>query len=407
MRLNPEKVRADIPLFQQEHPAVYMDSACMSLRPRPVIEAVRQYYEEFPACAGRSVHSLSQRVDEAVYNARRAVQKFINAKHDREVIFLRNTTEGLNLVARSFPFHKGDVVLTGDKEHNSNLLPWQLLVKRKGVKHDIIPSNPDNTFSMENFKKLLEKYDGHVRLVALGHTSNLDGVTIPARDVVKLAHKHGAEVVLDAAQSAPHKELDVRSLGVDAVAFSGHKMMGPSGIGVLYGKEEFLNKLSHDTVGGETVYDSTYQSAEWEGLPHKFEAGLQHYAGIIGLGAAVQYLSRLDLGRIQKHEVLLNRVMTDGLGGEEWFSLLGPRDPSLRGGILSFMVDGVSPHDIAGVLNAAHRVMIRSGAHCVHSWFHSRGVSGSARASLYAYNTEDEALFFVDAVKSAVKTLRP
>ncbi|MFP4524570.1 MAG: aminotransferase class V-fold PLP-dependent enzyme [Candidatus Woesearchaeota archaeon] len=406
MGLDVERVRQDFPILQRKKPPVYLDNACVTLRPRQVVDKVREYYEEYPACGGRSVHRLSQRVDDEVHKARVSLKRFINAKREREVLFRHNTTAGVNLVARSFPFQKGDVILVSDKEHNSNLLPWQVAARKQGLKLDVVDSADDNSFSMDNFRQKLEEHDGDVSMVALGHMSNLDGATIPARDVVKESHLHGAKVFLDAAQSAPHKELDVRQLKADFVAFSGHKMLGPSGTGVLYGPEEELLSLDVNDVGGETVEDATYQDATWEGLPHRFEAGLQHYAGIIGLGEASSYLKRVGLGDVERHERGLNEAMTEGLDGMEGVDIIGPEDPGKRGGIASFTVEGMSSHDVAMMLSGARDVMIRSGTHCVHSWFDKHGLQGTARASAYLYNSLSDVQVFLDEVKEALRLRR-
>lgn len=406
MAFDPERFRKDFPLLTKKSPPVYFDNACMTLRPRQVTEALSEYYNDFPACAGRSVHALSRRVDEEVYKARRGVQRFIGAKSEKECVFLRNATEGINLVARSFPFRKGQVILVSDKEHNSNLLPWQLVAKRKGLRLDVVGSAEDNTFSMENFEAKLEEHQGNVAMVALGTTSNLDGASIPAKEVAKKAHSAGAKVLFDAAQTAPHHPLDVRSLDADFVVFSGHKMLGPSGIGVLYGKEAELLSLELDNVGGETVTDTTFESATWEGLPHRFEAGLQHYAGIIGLGAAVKYLEKAGLKNIERYEQRINALVTQGVQAVPGSSIIGPKEASLRGGITSFNLKGLGPHDVAGILDASSGIMIRSGAHCVHSWFNKHQMQGSARASLYLYNTEQEAERFAQALKDVARVSR-
>ncbi|MBD3209064.1 cysteine desulfurase [Candidatus Woesearchaeota archaeon] len=403
MGLRVDELRKDVPLLAKKKPIIYFDNACMTLRPKPVIDAINQYYEEFPACAGRSIHSLSQKVDEAVYKARNTIKKFVNAKQDKEVIFLRNTTEGINLVANSFPFTRGDVILVSDKEHNSNLLPWQVVAKKKGLKLDVVNSNEDNTFSLDNFREKLSTYQGRVKMVAFGSTSNLDGVSIPTKAVVKAAHKAGSKVLFDAAQTAPHHELDVRATGADFVAFSGHKMLGPSGIGMLYGSEASLSHLNHYTVGGETIQDTTYYEATWEELPHRFEAGLQHYAGIIGLGAAASYLKKIGLKNIEKHEITLNKQLDEGIRSMPGATIIGPHDATQRGGITSFNLAGMEAHDVATMLSASKDIMIRSGAHCAHSWFNKHKLQGSARASLYLYNTEEEVATCVAELKEVAK----
>lgn len=396
-----QKLRRDFPALSEKG-MVYFDTACQSLRPQVVIDAMNAYYLEYPACSGRSMHHLAAKVTQKVEDARIAVAKFLNASKKEEIVFTRNTTEGINLVANSLSFKPGDVLLITDKEHNSNLIPWQKLCRQKGTLLKVVPTHPDGTFDLDGYTKML---DASVRLVAFGHTSNLDGVTLPAAEIIKLAHKNGSLVLLDAAQSAPHRQLNVKALDVDFLAFSGHKLMGPSGTGVLYGKYALLEKMEPFLVGGDTVAFSTYESASFLPPPEKFEAGLQDYAGIIGLGAAVQYLQKVGFDAIQKHELALTRAITDGINGIQGLHFIGPSDPALRGGITTFYIDGIDSHRIALMLDQMAGIMCRSGQHCVHSWFHSRGITGSVRASAYLYNTLEEAQLLVDNLIKIRKVL--
>ncbi|MBW2969533.1 cysteine desulfurase [Candidatus Woesearchaeota archaeon] len=389
--MNVKKLRDDFPVFQKK--VVYFDNACMTFKPRQVIAALNSYYTEFPACGERSEHQLGKIVTEKVEEARRIVARFINAAPE-EIIFTKNTTEAINLVAHGLDLKKDDVVLTTDKEHNSNLLPW------RRFKHEYVKSKADNTFDLDAFEK---KVKG-AKLVAMGHTSNLDGVSIPAEEIIDIAHKHGALVLLDGAQSVPHKGIDVRKLDVDFLAFSGHKMCGPTGTGVLYGKLSLLEKLKPFIVGGGTVKNSWYDKEEWEGVPHRFEAGLQDYAGIIGLGEACKYLQSVGMKNIERHELELNKKMTDALAGE--VNLIGPKDPALRSGIFSFNIEGMDMHEIAGILDNSAGIAVRAGNHCVHSWFNAHNLKGSVRASVYFYNTLDEVERFVDEVKKILKFLK-
>ncbi len=397
--------RKDFPVLLQKrngNPLVYFDNACMSLRPEQVVEKVVEYYHEFPGCAGRSYHFISQKTTEEVERSRALVQKFIGAKKSGEVIFTKNTTEALNLVYHSLPVKAGQAIMTTDKEHNSNLVPVQLLARNKGVVQVTVPSNDDGTFSLEKFDELLAE-SAPVRLVSMVGTSNLDGVTVPIREISKRTHDAGALFMVDGAQFVPHHETDVRKLDVDFLAFSGHKMMGPSGTGVLYGKEELLAILSPFITGGETVVDTTYKSASFEKPPHLFEAGLQDYAGIVGLGEAVRYISKLGFGNISACELAINRKITESLLSE--VSLIGPEDPKLRGSIFAFNIEGMSPHDVAMILDASKNVAIRSGAHCVHSWFNAHDSKGCARASFYAYNTIEDARIFIEGVQEIAAKL--
>jgi cysteine desulfurase/selenocysteine lyase len=394
------KIRQDFPILAKG--GIYFDNACQSLRPQTVIDAVTEYYREYSACAGRSNHHLAAKVTQKCDEARTRISKFLHAKRKEEIVFTRNTTEGINLVANSLGLKEGDVVLTSDKEHNSNLIPWQILNNKIGIVHQVIRSSEDNTFDMKAYKKALDK---GVKLVTLGMTSNLDGVSIPAVEIVRLAHQHGTLVLFDAAQSVPHQTINVQKLDIDFLAFSGHKMLGPSGTGVLYGKYALLEKLSPFLVGGDTVSSSTYDSCEFLPPPEKFEAGLQDYAGIIGLGEAVSYLEKIGFAEIQKQEHILNEYITEELRKIPNLVIIGSADPKERGGIVSFYIPGKDHHQIALMLDASVKIMVRSGQHCVHSWFADRKIPGSVRASVYFYNAMEEAKIFVKELRKVVSIL--
>jgi len=399
------KIRQDFPFFgasANRKSQVYLDSACQSLRPQVVVDAITRYYQGEPACGGRSMHHLSAAVSQKVDQTRTAAAKFFHTSRKEEIIFTRNTTEGINLVANSLGLQTGDIVLISDKEHNSNLIPWQMLVKNNGIQLKIIPSLPDNTFDLAAYEKMMVS---GVKLVSLGMTSNLDGASIPAAEVIKAAHRIGALVLLDAAQSAPHRSIDVKALDVDFLALSGHKMLGPSGTGLLYGKLPLLEKLSPFLVGGDTVASSTYDSCEFLPPPEKFEAGLQDYAGIYGLGAALEYIKGVGFDFIQKQETLLNEFITCEIASLPGLKILGPADPKIRGGIINFTIEGIDSHRVALMLDQMAGVMVRSGQHCVHSWFNSRQIKGSIRASTYFYNTLEEAHVFTENLKKIRKVL--
>lgn len=373
-------------------PIIYMDSACVTLKPIQVIEAMSCYYKEFPACAGRSNHSFGRKVTQEINQARITVQKFINAKNSKEIIFTRNTTEGINLIANSLKLKKGDAVLTSDKEHNSVLIPFQLL-KNKGINHKIFKFGDLNDFR--------EKLTNDVRLVSTAITSNLDGTSQPIDEMIRLVHKNNGLILLDGAQAVPHKEIDVKKLDVDFLAFSGHKMLGPSGIGVLYGKFHLLENLNNFIMGGETVKNSTFENFEIEDIPERFEAGLQNYSGIIGLAEAIRYLQKIGMRNIEKHEQELNQYLSKKFL-DMGISILGDADPKKRSGIISFNIKKMHPHEIAGIINESANIMIRSGMHCVHSWFNANNINGSARISLYMYNTKEECDLLVNELKKII-----
>jgi len=400
--MNVEAIRKDFPILQEGIDGripIYFDNACSTLKPIQIIEAMSDYYRNYPACGSRSIHKMGTKVTMKCDEAREKIQRFLNAQNSDEIVFTRNTTEGINLVAWSFGLKKGDIVLTTDKEHNSNLVPWHQLARRIGIAHKVVPSNKDETFSMENFENLMSK---KVKLVSMAHTSNLDGYTIPAKDIIKVAHDYGALVMLDGAQSAPHQKVDVKNLDVDFFTFSLHKMLGPSGMGVLYGKYDLLEEMNPFLVGGDTVSNTTYEESNILKPPKKFEGGLQNYAGMIGSGATIDYLVKIGMENIEEHEKRLNSLATNLLKDAKGLKILGPK-VELRGGILSFVIRGLDPHDICMMLDEVAGIMIRSGMHCVHSWFNSRGINGSARASFYVYNTEEEVRIFAEQVDKLIE----
>jgi len=378
----PEKIRQDFPFFKHNPGVTYFDNACMTLKPQTVIDALQDYYNH-SACAGRSHHQLAENINEKILNARTTIRKFINAHHNEEILFTRNTTEGINLLAQSMQFQPGDEVIITDKEHNSNLVPWIRLQKKKKITLKILPSNKDNTFNFAAYEQLLTE---KTKLVALHHRSNLDGVTLPAKKIIQKAHDNNTLVMLDGAQATPSMEINLKELDADFYAFSGHKLCGPTGTGILYGKKEQLEQLEPYNLGGETVTNTTYDHYELKPLPERFEAGLQDYAGILGLAAAINYLKKIGMDTISNHEEKLNKIMTEEL--KEVITILGPEDHKQRSNILSFTIQNLDIHNIARILSTGEKIMTRSGAHCVHAWFNNHQLPGSIRASIYFYNTD-------------------
>lgn len=401
--MDTSRIRQDFPFFRgQVKSVVYFDNACMSLRPFEVISAIRTYYETMSACAGRSNHHLAAMVAQAVDESREAVRVFLHAKKKEEIIFTRNTSEGLNLLARSLHLKRGDVVVVSDKEHNSNLVPWLYQQKKIGIEVRIVRSTDSNEADLSNWERALT---GNVKVVSLVHTSNLDGVSNPVKEIAKLAHKKQAVVIVDAAQAAPHQVIDVQDLDVDFLAFSAHKMCGPSGMGVLYGKYDLLDKLEPFMIGGDTVERTTYDSFTLLPLPERFEAGLQDYAGIMGTQAALKYLTQVGLERIHDHETYLNELVTNGLKEMDRIHLIGPDDARKRSGVAAFTVDGADAHQVALMLDKVGNVCVRSGQHCVHSWFEDRKIIGSVRASMYFYNTPEEVDIFLSTLRKVLAVL--
>ena len=408
-----DAIRADFPiLLNQKKPLIYFDNACMTLRPTQVICAITDYYTKYSSCAGRSNHRLSRELDLAVQLARESVARFIGAKHVDEIIFTRNATEGINLVANALKFEEGDIILTSHKEHNSNLVPWLKLVGDKSgvsVVHKIIPPTSDGEFSAENLQRELDlaKNDGkRVRLVSLGHISNVDGTHIDVADVVKRAHWYGALVLIDGCQAAGHIPLDVRTLDVDFYVFSAHKMFGPSGMGALYASRETQKSLGQFLVGGNTVVKTTYTSYESLQAPARFEAGLQDYAGILGFGAACDYIRKFGVDKIEQHVLGLNKLLTELLAAEidgGQIKLLGSRDHALRGSVFSFVVPIMPQTEFASLLDKTYGIAVRAGQHCAHSWFNAVHIDGSVRISLHIYNTEDEIRQTAQAIRALLR----
>jgi len=400
--MDVEKIRTDFPILSQgDKSPVYLDTACQSLRPRQVVEAMDSYYYEYPACGGRSVHRLATQVSIKVDEAREKVSDFIGSDSYDQVIFTKNATESINLVARGLGLKRGDAVLTTDMEHNSNHVPWLQLKKTNGVDRVIVPTPDQGSFDLETFKRSLTK---KVRLVSVVQTNNVTGTTIPVKDICEISHDNGSMVMVDGAQSAPHMKVDVVDMDVDFYAFSMHKMLGPSGVGVLYGKKQLLNNVEPLIVGGGGVSLTTYEKVELLPIPERFESGLLNYAGIIGSGAAIDYLRAIGMDEVMEHDIECNRIVTDGLADIEKVSIIGPKDPVLRGSIYSFNVRGMRSHDVAMILDEMAEVMIRSGMHCVHPYFLSRKIDGAARASFYIYTNKEECKRFVQAVKETVRS---
>lgn len=406
--LRAEEIRNDFPILAQDWsprpPLVYLDSGCMSLRPRQVIEAVTEYYTRDSACSGRSVHTLASRVTRRVERARAAIAHFIGAPGPSGVAFTRNTTESINLVASGLGLRRGDVVVVSDREHNSNLVPWLRMREAQGVQLRIVPSRPDGTFDTDDLSEVMA--GGGVKLVSMAHTTNLDGYTMPMEAIVDVAHDGGALVMADAAQSVPGRPVDVGALGVDLLAFSAHKMLGPTGVGVLWGRDEVLEDLAPHNVGGDTVVDVTREGFTYQAPPHRFEAGLQAYSGIYGTEAAVAYLRDLGMDNVWAHDVALNTRATEAVSDMPGVTVLGPEDPAERSGTLTLSIEGVSSHEVGMAMDEMGNVAVRTGKHCNHAWFSDHGLEGALRATFYVYSTSEDVDTFARVLEEALTALR-
>jgi cysteine desulfurase / selenocysteine lyase len=396
--VSTDRYRADFPALREapgHTTPVYLDSACMSLVPAPVLRAMESYYRDFPGCAGRSLHRFAEEVGRRYEGARTGYAKWLGRRDPTGVVFVRNATEAINLVAQGLSYRPGDRVLVTDREHNSNLIVWQRLAAERGIRLETLRLPDDGTFDSEAFESALAN---GVRIVSFFHTSNLDGRTLPIREITERAHDRGALVLFDGCQAAPHLKLDLDAIGVDFYAVSAHKMLGPTGIGVLAAAPGPVAELRPLLLGGETVEWSTLTDHALRPPPHRFEAGLQNYAGVIGAHAALDYLAEVGPEEIAAQQATLNRRVTSAFTGEPRVSPLGPSDPADRPSIFAFALEGVDPHDAALFLDEGHDVMVRSGMHCVHSWYERRGLPGNVRASFYLYNHRSDADALVEGL---------
>ncbi|EPN8159956.1 cysteine desulfurase [Listeria monocytogenes] len=396
-----QKIRADFPILAQEineKPLAYLDNAATSQKPKQVIEALTHYYEFDNANVHRGVHILAARATDAYEAARGKVAKFIHAREVAEIIFTRGTTSAINLVVDSYAeanIEAGDEIVISYLEHHSNLIPWQQLAKRKGAVLKYIELEEDGTISVEQAKKTIGE---KTKIVALAHVSNVLGTITPMKEIAAIAHQFGAVILVDGAQAVPHMEVDVVDLDADFYAFSGHKMMAPTGIGALYGKRELLDAMEPTEFGGEMIdfvelYDST-----WKELPWKFEAGTPIIGGAIALGAAIDYLAEVGLANIHAHEQALASYAIEEMSKIEGITIYGPKDASKRCGLVTFNLEGAHPHDIATILDE-DGIAIRAGHHCAQPLMKWLDVSSTARASFYIYNTKEEIDALIDGLK--------
>ena len=401
--MNVTQVRADFPALNPRgggRPPAYLDSACMSLVPSAVLAAMEEYYRDYPGCAGRSLHRFSEEVERRYENARTAFARFLGRSDASGVVFLRNATEAINLVAQGLPWKAGDRVLISDREHNSNLIVWQRLALERGIRIEVLPLSENGTFELS---ALEERLGPEVRLVSLFHTSNLDGRTLPIHAITERAHAHGALVLFDGCQAAPHQKVELDRIGVDFYAISAHKMLGPTGTGVLAATLEPLSRLRPLLMGGETVEWSTVEAHALRPPPHRFEAGLQNYAGVIGAHAGLEYLTHVGFDAVEAQQRALNARVTAAFEGESRVHLLGPPDPRDRSSVFAFTVDGVDPNDVAVFLDEGHDVMVRSGMHCVHSYYAARNLPGNVRASFYLYNDRSDADRLINGLRELLE----
>lgn len=397
--LDPKVLREDFPMLKLKRgdgkPLIYLDNAATSLKPRQVIEAVVSYYEKYTANVHRGVYRLSQEATELYEGSRRRIAGFIGAKPE-EIVFVKNATEGVNVIAYSLDWKPGDEVVTTVMEHHSNLVPWQIVRDRFKVNLKFIDITEDGRLKVESLSRLITE---RTKLVALTHISNVLGTINPVAEVARIAHEYGALVLVDAAQSAPHIPLDVRALECDFLVFSGHKMLGPTGIGCLYMRKGVESMLNPAFGGGEMIRSVELEKASWNDMPWRFEPGTPNVAGAVGLASAVEYLQRVGMVNVRRYEEKLTELAMENLAEVEGLTVYGPMEPGLRGGLIAFNLDGIDSHDVALLLDELENIAVRSGLHCAEPLHRRLGVRSSVRASFYVYNTEEEIMVFCDTVK--------
>lgn len=393
---SPETIKKDFPIFTHHPNLVYLDSTASALKPQVVIDAEREYYEQYGVNVHRGVYALSMQATNAYEGAREKVQKFINAKSTKEIVFVRGTTEAMNLVAHSFGqnFRKGDVILLSEMEHHANIVPWQALVKWIGVELRWIPVTENGDLDLSNIDELLKG----VKMVAVTQMSNVLGIVNDVKLLAQKAHAVGAKILVDGAQSVPHMPVDVQDLDCDFLVFSGHKMVGPTGIGVLYAKEEILSTMEPYQRGGDMILEVTKETATWNELPYKFEAGTPNIAGGIGFGAAVDYLMKIGMDNVWAHDQELAKYGVEQLSQLEGIKILGGGATSLRGAIFALDIPNVHPHDVGSILDE-QGIAIRAGHHCAQPLHAKYGLVATTRASGYLYTTKEDINALIEGIK--------
>ncbi len=402
MAYDVEQIRRDFPILQRQvynRPLVYLDNGATTQKPRIVVESMTDEYYNVNANVHRGVHFLSQQATDLHEQSRETVRRFLNAASTNEIVFTRGTTESLNLVASCFSeafMNEGDEVIISTMEHHSNIVPWQLAQTRKGIRLRVIPMTDEGTLCLDEYRKL---FNSRTRIVSLAHVSNVLGTVNPVKEMVEIAHAHGVPVVVDGAQSAPHMPVDVQQLGCDFFAFSGHKVYGPTGVGVLYGREEWLDRLPPYMGGGEMIKRVSFEHTTFNELPYKFEAGTPDYVATTGLARALDYVSALGMDRIEAHERDLARYAVELLSRMPRMQIYGPMAHGAEGaGPVSFNVEGIHHLDMGTLLDRLG-VAVRTGHHCAEPLMHRLGVEGTVRASFGLYNTRHEVEVLAESIE--------
>ena len=408
--INIESIRNDFPILKRkvhkDKPLIYLDNAATAQKPIQVIDAISNYYLNYNSNIHRAVHELAEEATAAFEATRDKVAKFINVKNREEIVFVRGTTEAINLVAYSWGrqnVHKDDIIVTTEYEHHSNIVPWQLLAKEKGAKLEYIGVDDNGELILDQLGGYLDT--GRVKLVTFSQMSNVLGTITDSAEIIKKCHEKGVRVLVDAAQSVPHLEIDLQKLDCDFFAFSAHKMLGPTGVGVLWAKKELFESMTPFNGGGDMIREVHKYETTWNDLPYKFEAGTPNIADVIGFSAAIDYLERIGMGKVREHEIELTTYALDKLSQIKGIKLYGPNEIAKRGGVISFNLGDIHPHDLATIIDE-DGVAIRSGHHCAQVLMERLDVAATSRASFYIYNTKEEVDVFIKSLNRARELFR-
>ena len=408
--INIESIRNDFPILKRkvhkDKPLIYLDNAATTQKPIQVIDAISNYYLNYNSNIHRAVHELAEEATAAFEATRDKVAKFINVQNREELVFVRGTTEAINLVAYAWGrqnVQKDDIIVTTEYEHHSNIVPWQLLAKEKGAKLEYIGVDDKGELILDQLGGYLDT--GRVKLVTFSQMSNVLGTITDSTEIIKKCHEKGVRVLVDAAQSVPHLEIDLQKLDCDFFAFSAHKMLGPTGVGVLWAKKELLESMTPFNGGGDMIREVHKYETTWNDLPYKFEAGTPNIAGVIGFSAAIDYLERIGMDKVREHEIELTTYALDKLSQIKGIKLYGPNEIAKRGGVISFNLGDIHPHDLATIIDE-DGVAIRSGHHCAQVLMERLDVAATSRASFYIYNTKEEVDVFIKSLNRARELFR-
>jgi cysteine desulfurase/selenocysteine lyase len=396
-------LRNDFPIFKKKingKELVYLDNASTTQKPYSVIDSITDFYTNYNSNIHRAVYQLAEEATELYEQSREKIANFINARPE-EIVFTRNTTESINLIAHSWAksnLKKDDGIVITELEHHSNIVPWQILCQEIGTRLEYVGIDENGFLNLEHMKKLISSKK--IKLVSLSHMSNVLGTIVPIEGIIKVAHEHGIPVIVDGAQSVPHMPVNVKNMDCDFLVFSAHKMLGPTGVGVLYAKKEFLEKMRPFMGGGDMIKEVFKFHTNYNDVPYKFEAGTPNIADVVGFGAAIDYLEKIGMENIRKHEISLTDYALESILSLKYVTVYGPRDTKYRGGVMSFNIADIHPHDLATIMND-HGIAIRSGHHCAQVLMQRLDVPATSRASFYIYNTKEEIDKFVNAIKEA------